>query len=96
MVKLKFHPAIAGLHIKMARRVFVSVSTNSPLFNAAWEDPESVVADAFRLVQRHGLVPSGLAPASRLLAVERWNRIHLVFDIGHSTYDAETLVLPTA
>ncbi|KAH8744724.1 hypothetical protein F5883DRAFT_372514, partial [Diaporthe sp. PMI_573] len=73
-----------------ARRVFVSVSTNSPLFNAAWEDPESVVADAFRLVQRHGLVPSGLAPASRLLAVERWNRIHLVFDIGHSTYDAET------
>ncbi|KAG8157844.1 hypothetical protein KVR01_012506 [Diaporthe batatas] len=78
----------------MARRVFVSVSKNSPLFNAAWEDPEMVVLEAFRLVQHHGLVPSGSAPATRLLAVERWNRIHLVFDIGHDAYDAGTAHLP--
>lgn len=78
----------------MARRVFVSVSQNSPLFNAAWDDPESVVADALHLVQRHGLVSSNVTPASQLLAVERWNRIHLVFDIDHSAYDAETAHLP--
>lgn len=79
----------------MARRVFISVSRSSPLFNAAWENPESVVADAFRLVQRHGLVSTGLGPAStRLVAVERWNRIHLVFDIGHGAYDAATAHLP--
>lgn len=80
-------------HIRtMAKRVFVSVSSRSPLFHAAWKDPQSVMQGALDLIIQQGLNPTDTSP--RLLAVERWNRIHLVFDLGHNTYEPETEHLP--
>lgn len=71
----------------MGIRVFASVSSRSPLFPIAWEDPQSVVQDALKLVIQQGLNPANTS--SRLLAVERWSRVHIVFDLGHDDYKPE-------
>lgn len=78
------------------RRVLVSVSSKSPLLAAAWEDPHAVVQAALRVLDERGFLPgnSNDAKDSRLLVIERWSRIYLVFDINHTTYDSETAHLP--
>lgn len=72
----------------MGQRVFVSVSSRSPLFPVAWENPEMVIQDAIKLVIQQDLNPANTAP--RLLVVERWSRIYVVFDLGHDNYKPET------
>lgn len=79
------------------RRVFVSVSSRSPHFTAAWEDPQAVVQAAIDLLKEKNLFPDAppeTAPSPRLLVVERWSRIHLVFDIFHPAYNPENAHLP--
>lgn len=78
------------------RRIFVSVSSKSPHFAAAWEDPQVVVQAALDLLKESNTIssPPDAAPNPRLLLVERWCRIHLVFDIFHEAYDPEDAHLP--
>lgn len=78
------------------RRVFMSVSSKSPLFTTAWEDPEAVVQAALKLLQESNLYPntSDAAPNPRLLVVERSSRIYLAFDIFHESYDPKTAHFP--
>jgi hypothetical protein len=68
-------------------RIFVSISPKSSLHDAAWESPDTIIQAALDLVRKHDLVAG--APAPRLLAKERWHRIHIVFDIFNDDYEPD-------
>lgn len=78
------------------RRIFVSVSRKSPHFTAAWEDSQTVVHAAIDVLKETNSIPDATLAAlnPRLLVVERWSRIHLVFDILHEAYKPENAHLP--
>ncbi|KJZ72247.1 hypothetical protein HIM_08389 [Hirsutella minnesotensis 3608] len=77
-----------------ARRVLVSVSPKSPHYNVAWKSPDEIVRIALALMKERNLITLNDAPAPRLLGIERWHRIHIVFDIHNDLYDPERAHLP--
>ena len=77
-----------------ARRVFVSVSPKSPHYNVAWKSPDEMVRIALALIKERDLITLDNAPAPLLLGIERWHRIHLVFDIYNHLYDPDRAHLP--
>ncbi|OAA54776.1 hypothetical protein SPI_08647 [Niveomyces insectorum RCEF 264] len=76
------------------KRILVVVSRNSSHWHAAWENSGETIAAAFALLQQTQLIPQDAQndPSTvRLLAQERWDiRRLLVFDLFHTTYNADT------
>jgi hypothetical protein len=78
----------------VAQRVFVSISPKSQFWPLAGDSAAAIVGIALDLAKKHGLVePEAHDP--RLLVEERWGpRTHIVFDLHHDDYDADTAHLP--
>lgn len=98
---LVFPSSTAPEHIRfptrimaIATRVFASVSRKSSYHDSAWECPESVIQCALQVVKDNNLLPDDEVSMPRLLAKERWQRIHIVFDIFNEGYVPETAHLP--
>lgn len=73
-----------------ATRVFVSVSRKSSHYDSAWDSPDSIVQFGLQVVKENKLLSYDRPPTPRLLAKERWQRIHIVFDVFNDTYDPTT------
>ncbi|KAJ2891079.1 hypothetical protein MKZ38_000946 [Zalerion maritima] len=73
-----------------ATRVFISVSRKSSHYDSAWDSPNPVVRFALQVVKDCNLLSYNKLPTPRLLAKERWQRIHIVFDIFNDSYDPKT------
>jgi hypothetical protein len=56
----------------------------------AWDSPDAVVQAALKVLEESQLLPNNELSAPRLLAIERWHRIHLAFDIFNNNYDFNT------
>lgn len=85
--------------MQRARRIFVDVSRRSSLYGDAWDSPEKIIQAAVDTLQdpeRHLMPVGGIdtPPPVRFLAKERWQRVFVVFDVFHDTYDPETAHLP--
>lgn len=65
-------------------RILVSTPTGS-----AWETPEPAVLQALDLLKKKKYLEADQEPQYRLLAVERWQRIFIVFDLFHDQYDPD-------
>ncbi|KAK7972425.1 hypothetical protein PG988_006559 [Apiospora saccharicola] len=72
------------------KRVFVSVSPKNSYYPGAWMSPDAIVSQAIDLIQKNGLITPTEPPIPRILLQERWNRIHIVFDVFNNSYDPET------
>lgn len=77
-------------------RVLVIVSQRSASFTKACDSPGEMIPLACRLLKKHNVSMASESPGdARLLAVQKWRtRIFLVFDIGHTEYDARLGHLP--
>lgn len=71
-------------------RVLVIVSQRSSLFTKAQDSPKDLIPLASRLLSKNNISRTfDLSLDTRLLAVQKWRtRVFLVFDIGHTGYDA--------
>jgi len=83
---------------RIAQRVLVVVSRQSPHWLTAWASSDELIDVAFRLLRIKKLIPSDTENDSStvmFLAKERWDlRTFLVFDIFHNTYNADDAHLP--
>jgi hypothetical protein len=61
----------------------------------AWDSPDTIIQIALGLVRKHDLVACDRTPTPRLLAKERWHRIHIVFDIFNDHYESDKAHLPS-
>ncbi|KAJ9155686.1 hypothetical protein NKR23_g1564 [Pleurostoma richardsiae] len=77
-----------------ARRIFVSVSPRRPHFGQAWDSPDEITGLALEALKAHDSVALSDTPTPQLLAIERWHRIHIIFDIYNDGYDPDRAHLP--
>lgn len=78
----------------MDSRVFGSVSRKNLHRDSAWEFPQSVMQCSLQVLKDSNLLPDHEAAMPRLLAIEGWRRIHIVFDIFNEEYNPEAAHLP--
>lgn len=81
--------------LRIAKRIVIIVSRNSPHWQNAWDSTEELVAIALGLLREKQLIPldvQDLTSGIRVMAKERWGlRAFIVFDMfprylqpGHS------------
>lgn len=76
-----------------ATRLFINISNKSPYYQKAWDFPDGIVDVAVDTVIGNNLL-SSRPLASRILLLERWNRLFIVIDVNHDAYDPDTAHLP--
>lgn len=72
-----------------ATRIFLSVSPKNDKHAAAWDFPEKMIQPALDLATKHKLIASGDIASCFLVAVERWQRILIVFDVNNCGYNPD-------
>jgi hypothetical protein len=84
--------------LRIAKRIVLIVSRNSPHWQNAWDSAEELVALELGLLREKQLIPpdvQDLTLGIRVMAKERWClRTFIVFDMFHDTYNPDTAHLP--